>query len=276
MPANTDPAAGAKGQFTILRTAIAGEVLRGVCLAPTAGSTPAVDVPLVLSTSNPGAFAISPGSIATANGQNPASSTSTSAAPFPASAGGTSVSIMDGAGVTVPAPLLSVSPNQITFLVPPTVAPGTARVVITNGAAAQTANGIEIATVAPALLMLNGTGLAAAQVLQVAGNGGQTMQPVYTTNSSGAIVPNPISIGGGSSTYLLLFGTGIAPAGTSLTSVTINGVPATVTYAGPAGNYTGLDQVNVLLPAKLSGAGYVSVQLMVEGAPANPVQVSIQ
>jgi uncharacterized protein (TIGR03437 family) len=103
------------------------------------------------------------------------------------------------------------------------------------------------------------------------------LQSVYTTNSSGAIMANPIAIGTGSaSTYLVLFGTGIAEGGTALTTVTINGVAATVTYAGPAGSESGLDQVNVLLPAKLAGSGNVNVQLTAEGVTANPVQITIQ
>jgi uncharacterized protein (TIGR03437 family) len=274
---NTSATVAAAEKFTLLRTANAGEVLRGVCLAPTAGTTPAVGVPLILSASNVAAFAISPGSLATAGGQNLASVTATPAVPFPTAVSGTTVSIVDAAGVTTVAPLLAVSPTQITFLVPATVAPGTAQVTVTNGIVTQTANNIEVSTVAPGLLTLNGEGLAAAEVVQVSGGGTQTVQQVYTTSSSNAIVANPIAIGtGGASTYLVLFGTGIGPGGTALTSVTINGVATTVVYTGSAGADTGLDQVNVLLPAKLAGSGNVNVQLTVEGVNANPVQVTIQ
>jgi uncharacterized protein (TIGR03437 family) len=51
---------------------------------------------------------------------------------------------------------------------------------------------------------------------------------------------------------------------------------ATVTYAGSARADTGLDQVNVLLPAKLAGTGNVNVQLTTETIPANPVQITIK
>ena len=273
---NIDPAVAAKEQFTILRTANAGEILRGVSLTPVAGSSAAVGVPLILSAANPNAFAIAPGSLATANGQNLASTTSNATSPFPTQFAGTSVSILDAAGVTTAGLILSVSPTQVTFLVPSTVATGTAQVTVTNGTASQTSNNIEISTVAPGVLTLNGSGLAAAEVVQVSG-GTQTVQQVYTTDANGATVANPIKIGtGGSSTYLLLFGTGIANGGTALTSVTVNGVASTVIYAGPAGADSGLDQVNVLLPAKLAGAGSVAVQLTAEGVAANPVQVTIQ
>jgi len=272
--ANADPAIAAKEQFTVLRTANAGEVLRGVALTPAAGATPAVNVPLIFSAANPGSFAISPGSVATANGQNLASTTVTPASPFPMSAGGTSVTIVDGAGNSSPAPLLYVSPAQINFLVPATAAPGIAQVMVTNGSATQTASNVEISTVAPGLLTLNGSGLAAAEVVQVTAGGSQTLLQVSTTNSSNAVVPNPIVLGGGT-IYLVLFGTGIASGGTALTSVTINGANAPVLYAGPSG-YTGLDQVNVQVPVSLAGKGNVNVQLTAEGAAANPVQITIQ
>jgi len=275
--ANTTAAGAASETFTLLRTANAGEVLRGVCLTPTAPSTPAVNVPLILSAANPDSLSISPGSLATAGGQNLATVTTVPTAPFPTVVSGTSVSIIDAAGVTTAAPLLAVSPTQITFLVPSTAAIGTAQVTVTNGTTTQTSNNVEIATVAPGILTLNGSGLAAADVVQVSATGAQTFQSVYTTNSSGAVVANPIPVGtGGASTYLVLFGSGIARAGTALTTATINGTAATVTYAGPAGAGSGLDQVNILLPSKLAGAGSVAVQLTVEAIPANTVQVTVQ
>ena len=147
---------------------------------------------------------------------------------------------------------------------------------MTNGTTAQTSNNVDITNVAPGLLTLNGSGLAAAQVVQVAAGNAQTVLPISTANSAGGIVPSPIILGGGNTTYLVLFGSGIAGAGTALTTATINGVSATVPYAGPAGADTGLDQVNVLIPASLAGKGNVNVQLTAAGVPANPVQITIQ
>jgi uncharacterized protein (TIGR03437 family) len=74
---------------------------------------------------------------------------------------------------------------------------------------------------------------------------------------------------------LIVYGTGFDTAGTSNVSATVNGVNATVLYAGPGGS-AGLDQVNILLPASLAGAGNVNVQLTAAGVDANPVQVTIQ
>jgi uncharacterized protein (TIGR03437 family) len=274
--ANTN-ASVATQAFTIVRTAKAGEVLRGVSLAPIAGATAAPNVPLILSAANPGAVAISPGSLATANGQNLATISATATTPT-VGFSGTSVAIADASGIITQAPILALTPNQVTFLVPATVATGTAQVTVNNGSAVFTANNVEIAAVAPGILTVNGSGLAAAQAVVVSATGAQTTQPSYTTSSTGAVVPNTIPVGtGAAQTYLLLFGTGIANAGTALTTVTINGVSATVTYAGTAGSsYPGIDQVNVLIPPKAAGSGNVNVQLTAEGVTANPVQVTLK
>jgi hypothetical protein len=34
--------------------------------------------------------------------------------------------------------------------------------------------------------------------------------------------------------------------------------------------------VNILIPGKLAGAGNVNVQLIAEGVPANPVQITLK
>ena len=274
--ANTSAATAASEQFTTVRTANAGEVLRGVSLAPTAGSTPSANVPLILSAANTAATAIAPGSLATASGQNLATTTATQTAPYPSAVSGTSVSILDAAGATTAAPLASVSPSQIVFLVPSTVAPGTAQVTVANGTAVQVAGNVEISTVAPGIVTMNGLGLPAGQAIQVAADQSQTTQPVYTTNSDGAIIPSPIAMANPGNTYLVLYGSGIAAGGTALTSATINGVSASVVYAGKSGSGNGLDQVNILIPAKLAGAGNVNVQLICEGVAMNPVQVTIK
>jgi len=274
--ANTDPTVATQA-FTILRTAKAGEVLRGVSLAPTAGATPAVNVPLILSAANPGAISIAPGSLATANGQNLATIAATATTPT-VGFSGTSVAITDASGVVTQAPLLAVSPTQVTFLVPATAAPGTAQIAVNNGLTILTSSNVDIATVAPGILTMNGSGLVAAEAIIVSATGTQTTQASYTTDGNGAMIASTIPVGtGAAQTYLLLFGTGIANAGTALTSVTINGVSATVTYAGPAGaSNPGMDQVNILIPSKLAGAGNVELQLTAEGVTANPVQITLK
>jgi uncharacterized protein (TIGR03437 family) len=49
-----------------------------------------------------------------------------------------------------------------------------------------------------------------------------------------------------------------------------------VQFAGPQGQYPGLDQVNIQLPNSLSGKGTTNVILTVDGSVANTVQIGIK
>jgi uncharacterized protein (TIGR03437 family) len=128
--------------------------------------------------------------------------------------------------------------------------------------------------VAPALFTLNGSGLAAASAVSVSATGTQTIVPVYTVAADGSFVASPINVGAGA-VYLTLFATGLQAAGTAGVQATVNGVAATVLYAGPSA-YTGVDQVNILLPASLAGKGNVNILLTAGGIQANAAQVTIK
>ncbi|MFN9741607.1 MAG: hypothetical protein ACK562_05860, partial [Acidobacteriota bacterium] len=60
---------------------------------------------------------------------------------------------------------------------------------------------------------------------------------------------------------------------------TVGGVPCEVLYAGVQPIFTGVDQVNLRLPAtisSLSGRGEVPIQLTVDGLTANLVTMSVK
>ena len=275
--ANTSAATAATEQFTTVRTANAGEVLRGVCLAPTAGATPMSNVPSILSTAAWGTPTIAPGELVAAYGQNLAPGTPDEIfGPLPTLYYGNSVSIVDSAGKTWAAPMAFVSPGEVTFQVPAGVATGAATVNIVSSAGTQTASNIQVAAVAPTLFTLNGSALAAAGAISVSSTGAQTYVPVFQTTSGISLAANPIPGVATNQVYLVLYGTGIASAGTTGTTVTVNGVNAQVFYAGSQNLFPGLDQVNVLLPASLAGKGTVEVQLTAGGVAANGVQIVIQ
>jgi uncharacterized protein (TIGR03437 family) len=275
--ANTTAAGAASEQFTTVRTANAGEVLRGVSLAPSKAST-MPNVPSIGSIANPGAQTVAPGSLTSANGLNLAIGfPGPIFGLLPLNFDGTSVSIMDSAGATTSAPMFYVSPNQVDFQVSSAVAVGTAKVIVTSNGISQTAANIQVTPTSPGLFTLNNAGLATAYAVRVSSSGTQTPLLVYSTNAAGVISANPISLGStGDQVYLILYGTGIAAAGSAKTTATIGGVNAPVLYAGPQGGSPGLDQVNVLIPASLAGKGNVNLQLTAGGIPANPVQITIQ
>jgi uncharacterized protein (TIGR03437 family) len=271
----TTASAAASESFTTVRSAVAGEVLRGVALAPSGGSAPAV--PSIVSAATPGVIGVSSGEIASMNGQALATGDPIALSPLQNSYNGVSISIADAAGNTSIAPLQYVSATQINFLIPNSVAPGSATVTLTNLSGTQVINNVVVSPVAPSLFVLNNSGLAAAQALRVSAGGTQTPISVYATNAAGAVVPSPISLGSATDqVYLSLYGTGIANAGTGGVTVTIAGVKVPVFYAGPQTAIPGLDQVNVLIPSSLAGKGYVNVQLTAGGVASNPVQITLQ
>jgi uncharacterized protein (TIGR03437 family) len=273
--ANITAASAASEKFTIVRAANAGEVLRGVCLAPTAGTTPASNVPSIVSAATWSTATVAPGELVTAFGQNLAPATPDEIfGPLPTLYYGNSVSIMDSGGKTWAAPLAFVSPNQVTFQVPSGVAAGSATVSFGSSGGTQTAGNIQVAAVSPTLFTLNGSSLAAAGTIAVSPAGAVTYGSTYQTTGGVSLAASPINLSTGQ-VYLVLYGTGFDAAATSGVQVTIGGVPCTVGYSGSQGLFTGLDQVNVLLPASLAGKGTVEVQLTANGVAANGVQIVV-
>lgn len=87
----------------------------------------------------------------------------------------------------------------------------------------------------------------------------------------------PISLGVDTPVYVRFYGTGVRNASAlANVTVTINGTSVPVLYAGPAPNYTGLDQVNVALPLSLRGSGESNATLTVDGQASNAVTINIQ
>jgi uncharacterized protein (TIGR03437 family) len=258
--------------FTTLRTAVAGEVLRGIAFAPSA-SIP--NAPLILSAASPSVTSIALGGLAFAMGQNLSPDVGEILGPSPTVTNGTSVSITDPKGNTYPAPVIFASPAQVTFQVPSAVAAGLVTVEVTAGST-QTASNVVVAPVAPALFTVNGNGLLAGYAVRVSSSGAQTTQAAYALNAQGSYSASPINMGSATDkVYLTFYATGLTAAGLANVAVSVNGVSVPVLYAGSAG-YSGVDQVNVQLPASLAGAGTVALQLTASNIAANTVQIAIQ
>ena len=271
--ANTTAAGATSETFTTLRTAAAGEALRGVAFAPSASIA---NVPLILSGASPSVDAIAQGGLAFAEGQNLAPEGAEIVGPSPTTFDSTSVSIMDAKGNITSAPLIFVSPNQVTFEIPSSVAAGAATVTVTAPGSTQTASNVVIAPVAPAVFTVNGNGLVAGYVTRVSSSGTQTLEPAYAVNAQGSFSAAPINLGSSTDkVYLTIYATGVQAAGIANVTVTVNGVATPVLYAGSAG-YAGVDQINVQLPASLAGSGTVALQVTASGIAANTVQIAIQ
>jgi|ERR1035441_9576652 endoglucanase len=186
--------------------------------------------------------------------------------PLPTTLEGAQVQLTDSSGNVSLAPLLYVSPGQINYQVPPGVAAGMVTATVLNGTTAVATGLLEVQSIAPTIFTANekGTGVPAALIQRVHPDG------TYDYES----VASPIAFNG-DSLYLLLYGTGFDGASKSNTTVIIGGA-TTVTYSGPAPGFAGEDQINVQLPSSLAGAGQVTVYVVVNQMPANPVTITFQ
>ena len=118
--------------------------------------------------------------------------------------------------------------------------------------------------------------LVMATVLRVSGDQ-QTYEDVFQLDDSGAVVARPIDMGPDSDQLsLIVSGTGFRAAGTSQTSVSINGLDAPVSFAGAQDTMVGVDQATIMLPRSLAGSGSVDLVLTAAGQSANTVKISFQ
>jgi uncharacterized protein (TIGR03437 family) len=203
----------------------------------------------------------------------PASYASVYGSGFPANP---TVTVVDALGVSRSADVNFSNATQVNFLVPAATAIGYASVNVA-GQSFQ----VQVLAVVPTLFSANGTGtgVAAATAIQVQAGNPQLRGdlPVFQCTASQGCVSVPLTLGIDTPIYLTLYGTGIrARSALANVKVTIDGVPVQVFYAGPQGGFPGLDQINVLLPLNLRGAGESNVMVTVDGQTSNTVTVQVR
>ena len=217
---------------------------------------------------------IAPDSIVDAYGAGLATQTASASSTLSSSLGGTSVTITDSNGVSAAAQLFYVSPSQVNYAAPPSLALGAATVTVKAGDGTVTTGSVTVANVQPAVFTLNTAGLVAGSILRVT-DAGQVSENLYSVDAGNNVVPAPVDVSK-DQVYLVFYATGLRRAPQSQVSVSIGGVNIPVTYAGPQGFYVGFDQVNVQLPASLAGRGDVAVVLSVAGNQANMARMSFK
>jgi uncharacterized protein (TIGR03437 family) len=196
---------------------------------------------------------VAPGSIITIFGTKLTSgvASATDATKPPSTLGGVTVSIGGSA-----AALFYVSPTQINAVVDPATPTGSQTVTVTSTATGTQTGSVTISTTAAAgLFSLTGAGTRDGAVVNAL-TGGLMNFSTQTSNQA---------------TYLELFATGL----NSVPSVMIGGVSAQVTFSGPAGWAAGLEQINVIVPSSVAGAGRVPVVITANGQASNTVQIVV-
>jgi uncharacterized protein (TIGR03437 family) len=169
---------------------------------------------------------------------------------------------------------------------------GPATVTTTSNGTTVGTDKIDIEAVAPAIFTVAGTGSGApaAYVLTYSPSGTQTASQNAYTCSGATCTPAALSVTGGQS-YLVLYATGVrgatsvvayigptlAPGFTGMNVDATSAIQITPSYAGAQNTDTGLDQLNIQLPATLAGTGTMYLQLMVNGVyPSNTVQLAFE
>jgi uncharacterized protein (TIGR03437 family) len=165
---------------------------------------------------------------------------------------------LGGATVTIggtSAALFYVSPTQINAVVDPKTPTGSDTVSVVSSAGTQTGTVTVSTTAPPGLFSLFGTGTRDGAIVNAI-LGGLMNFSTQTSNQS---------------TFLALFATGMNTSATP--AVSIGGVPVQVTFAGASPCCDGLQQINVVLPDSLAGAGRVPVVVAAGGQISNIVQI---
>ncbi len=137
---------------------------------------------------------------------------------------------------------------------------------------------MQVATVAPGLFTVNGAGTgvpAAIAIRRSIATQTDTEVPVFHCNAN-VCDSTGIDTGPDAQVFLELFGTGIrGRSSLAKVTATINGVDATVLFAGAQGQFPGLDQVNVVMPTN-AGHGEKDLILTVDGHTANTVRINLK
>lgn len=202
--------------------------------------------------------------------------------PLPMLLLGTSVQVIDVQGTSRQASLFFVAPGQINFQIPPGTSTGQATVKITSGDGSVSQGVVQITEISLGIFTANsdGVGVAAANILRVKTDGGQSFEDTAQLEPGGQrFIARCIDLGPqGEQVFLILYGTGVkAISDLSTMRVTIGNMNVPVLFAGAQGGFVGLDQINLgPIPRELLGAGTVDVVLSINDQPVNTVQICIQ
>ncbi len=194
-----------------------------------------------------------------------------SSTPLPTSMAGTTV-YANG----IASPLFFVSPSQINYQIPQTLAPGAVATVVTvagDGAVSQ--GQLPVGAEAPGIFTANASGsggpaavwtLDGVNFMAVSNSDGTprtvpagAFVALFATGIRGAYSPNPSD------------GNGVAES----VQVNMGGAAVTPLYAGPQGGFVGLDQINLQIPASLAGRGRIDVIVTVNNRAANTIQLQV-
>lgn len=236
-------------------------------IAPRRGEAQAQSTPVTTVSAASYSTVVAPESIVAAFGIGLATEVAAATTiPLPTTLAGTTVRVNGEA-----APLFFVSPEQINYLIPAGTPPGEAVITVTAGDGRVSTGSVEIAAVAPALFTADssGRGPLASLLLRVKPNGELIYEPLSVYDGT-RFITKAFDFGEESDLlFLVLYATGVRQAATGSVRVNISGVEYAPQFSGPAGEFVGLDQINVALPRSFGGRGRIELLIRAVGAPAS-------
>jgi uncharacterized protein (TIGR03437 family) len=241
-----------------------------------------------------GASLLAPASIGSIYANLAYATASAAGTALPTKLAGISLRVRDSTDAVRLAPLYYVSPYQINFVVPADTATGPVTLTVDDGLRPlkESANATIVNDVSPGFFTSNG--IPGASAVRVLSNGAVEPVAVFNCADASQCALTPIDLGKGA-VYLSLYGTGfratqIAEVGHPPNAkCQAGGVDAPVQFVGVQPTFTGLDQINILLPPSLPH-GKATIQCGFLGGTANhyfnpsddglwhanPVQIAIQ
>jgi uncharacterized protein (TIGR03437 family) len=149
------------------------------------------------------------------------------------------------------APLLYVSLGQINAQVPDQMPAGPATLIVTSSGSPTSAASVQVVPLAPQIFITSPT-------------------RVLALNQDGSLnsVTNPAA----GASIITIFLTGGGPV--TEASAAVGGLPAQLTYAGPAPQTVGVGQINIRLP--VLAPGDYQLQVTVAGVPSNSGLISVR
>lgn len=204
---------------------------------------------------------LAPGALASAFGVDlAATAEQATTLPLPTQLAGTRVWVNGNA-----APLLYVSPSQINYQIPEGTPTGNVEVVVERVNGSRSRETINVKNAGFAVFSLDSTGTGAGVILD-----GRTFKQG----------PYEIQTERGEATILALFGTGLGEASSRdfvsrRVRVFVGGIEAKVHYAGPQGQFVGLEQINFELPPNVANHGTLPVTVKIDDQPTNSVTVDV-
>ncbi|MBS1877657.1 MAG: hypothetical protein JSU00_30875 [Acidobacteria bacterium] len=207
-------------------------------------------------------LAVAPGQFVAIYGEALAGSTATAASSnYPTQLADAKVTVGGSSS-----PLYFVAPSQIDAIIPDETPTGLTQITVQNTAGANTVN-VMVAAAVPALFTQNSSGSGPASALNA--SRGNTL----------VTAANPLRAGDYVSLYLTGLGATTRRDGldwaVAQPTVTLGGVSCPVSYAGRAPGYTGLDQINCVVPAGLA-AGAAQVWVSSAGRGSNVATLAVQ